>query len=131
MFLGTLTQEVKTKFMEFVYSIANIDGEYAEDEQELIKNYQVELNMPVLPEITDSIYGLIEFFAAQPENVKKVIAFEIYGLILADELISPREQNILDAIEDNFGLDASMLAKIKGLAKELQDVYGKIYDMLS
>lgn len=130
MFLGVLTHEAKTKFMEFVYLIANIDGNYAEDEQELINSYQVELNMPVLPEITDSIDDLLAYFAAQSQNVKKIVVFEIYGLILADDVISPTEQNILDAINNTFGIDTSILTTIKGLVKELQNVYDKIYDVL-
>lgn len=130
MFLGALTHEAKRKFMEFVYLIANIDGNYAEDEQEIINNYQVELNMPVLPEITDSIDDLLAYFADQSQNVKKIVVFEIYGLILADDIISPMEQNILDTINNTFGIDVSILTTIKCLVKELQNVYDKIYDVL-
>lgn len=130
MFLGLLTQEAKIKFLEFVYLIANADGDYAEEEQEVIRNYQMELNISDILEITDSMDDLLEFFSNQPEEVKKIVIFEIYGLIISDRDISLKEQNILDAIDNSFGIDSSKLNEIKDLVSELQGVYEKIYDVL-
>lgn len=129
MFLNALTQEDKTKFMELIYLIANIDDIYSKEEQELVNNYQVELNMPILPEMTDNIDDILAYFAVQSEVIKKIVIFEIYGLILSDCNISPQEQNILDVIDNSFGIEVLTISTIKGLVKELQDVYDKIYDV--
>ena len=40
MFLQVMNMEEKEKFLEFVYKIANVDGEYAEEEQEIIDSYK-------------------------------------------------------------------------------------------
>ncbi|MBV4416537.1 hypothetical protein [Clostridium tyrobutyricum] len=131
MFLNGLTQEERTKFMELVYYIANIDGDYAEEEKELIKNYQVELNMSVLPKMTDSIDDLVSYFAGKSEGLKKIIIFEIYGLIMSDDSISPKEKEIVDDIDRTFGIEVSTMSMIKDLVKKLKNVYDKIYTVLS
>ncbi len=41
MFLQVMNNEEKEKFLELVYKIANIDGEYAQEEEELINNYKL------------------------------------------------------------------------------------------
>lgn len=130
MFLNVLNQEEKNKFMEFVYVVANIDGDYDESEKELVNNYQVELGIKQLPEITDSVEDLINYFSKCLESVKKIIVFEVYGLILSDNVISPEEKKILDSFEKQFAIDNEKLKSIKSLVTELQSVYDKIYDVL-
>ena len=50
MFLQVMNMEEKMKFLEFVYKIANIDGEYAEEEIEIVNSYKNELGINEIPE---------------------------------------------------------------------------------
>lgn len=129
MFLSVLDKEGKTKFLEFAYAVANIDRDYAEEEQQLINSYQIETGILELPAMTNSIDELITYFAAQNTSVKKIVFFEIYGMLLTDNRITSEEKELFTEIESKFGIPSETLDAIKDLIKELQDLYDKIYDV--
>ena len=129
MFLQVMNKEEKEKFMELVYKIANIDGEYAEEEQEIIDSYKNELGLYEIPE-TSSVDGLIEYFSKKEKEMKKIVLFEIIGLINADDKVEKEEGVALNKISECFGLDEKIINKIENVAKKLQDVYDEVYSVL-
>ena len=126
MFLQVMNTEEKMKFLEFVYKIANIDGEYAEEEIEIVNNYKNELGINEIPE-TDDINGIIEYFSTKEEVLKRVIIFETMGLINADNKIEPEEADLLNKMIRSFQLDNAVVDKIDMVTKRLQDVYDDVY----
>ena len=129
MFLNTLNQEEKRKFLSLVYLISQIDGEYADEEKEIVENYKIELGTNEV-DGDANIYDLIEFFASKNIQVKKVVIFEVYGLIISDEKIHKNEEKILNEIKNKFGLDVDTIKAIKGVVDELHNVYQKIFEVL-
>ena len=129
MFLQVMNTEEKEKFLELVYKIANIDGEYAEEEQEIVNSYKNELGLSKVPETSD-IDGLVRYFSAKATELKKIVLFETVGLINADEKIEKEEADLLDKTSGAFGLDKDVVDRIKSVAKKLQDVYDEVYSAL-
>lgn len=129
MFLQVMNTEEKEKFLELVYKIANIDGEYAEEEQEMVNSYKNELGLSKVPETSD-IDGLVRYFSAKATELKKIVLFETVGLINADEKIEKEEADLLDKMSRAFGLDKDVVDRIKSVAKKLQDVYDEVYSAL-
>lgn len=129
MFLQVMNTEEKEKFLELVYKIANIDGEYAEEEQEIVNSYKNELGLSKVPETSD-IDGLVRYFSAKATELKKIVLFETVGLINADEKIEKEEADLLDKMSGAFGLDKDVVDRIKSVAKKLQDVYDEVYSAL-
>lgn len=129
MFLHVMSDEEKGKFLEMVYKIANIDGEFAEEEQEIINSYKSETGVSVIPD-TDNIDGLISYFSGTSDTLKKIILFEIVGLINADDKIEKEEKLILDKLTEKFGLSEGNIEKIKSVAEKLKEVYDEIFDVL-
>ncbi len=129
MFLRIMNQEEKKKFLEFAYKVANIDGEYAEEEQEIIDSYKNELDLDTIGD-TGSIEELIDFFASKTESLKKVILFETVGLVNADDKIEKEESDVLSLMNDKFGFNAEISNKINATAKKLQEVYDEVYNVL-
>ena len=129
MFLQVMNTEEKEKFLELVYKIANIDGEYAEEEQEIVNSYKNELGLSKVPETSD-IDGLVRYFSAKATELKKIVLFETVGLINADEKIEMEEADLLDKMSGAFGLDKDVVDRIKSVAKKLQDVYDEVYSAL-
>ena len=129
MFLQVMNTEEKEKFLELVYKIANIDGEYAEEEQEIVNSYKNELGLSKVPETSD-IDGLVRYFSAKATELKKIVLFETVGLINADEKIEKEEPDLLDKMSGAFGLDKDVVDRIKSVAKKLQDVYDEVYSAL-
>lgn len=126
MFLQVMNMEEKMKFLEFVYKIANIDGEYAEEEIEIVNSYKNELGINEIPE-TDDINGIIEYFSTKEEVLKRIIIFETMGLINTDNKIEPEEADLMDKMVKSFHLDSEVVEKIDMVAKRLQDVYDDVY----
>lgn len=126
MFLQVMNMEEKMKFLEFVYKIANIDGEYAEEEAEIVNSYKNELGINEIPE-TDDINGIIEYFSTKEEVLKRIIIFETIGLINADNKIEPEEADLLNRMVKSFQLDNKVVEKIELVTKKLQDVYDDVY----
>ena len=126
MFLQVMNTEEKMKFLEFVYKIANIDGEYAEEEIEIVNSYKNELGINEIPE-TDDINSIIEYFSTKEEVLKRIIIFETVGLINADNKIEPEEADLMNKMVKSFHLDSEVVEKIDMVAKRLQDVYDDVY----
>lgn len=129
MFLNALNQEDKKKFLELLYKIANCDGEYAEEEAEIIRNYQLELGISEIPE-TATQAELIAYFGEAMETVRKIVLFEIYGLITSDDTIAADERHALHEIADRFRFDQAQVLELETLAEKLRQVYDEIYDAI-
>ncbi|MCI5806526.1 MAG: hypothetical protein MR029_09390 [Clostridium sp.] len=129
MFLQVMNMEEKGKFLELVYKIANADGEYAEEEQEIIDSYKNELELNEIHDTCD-IDGLISYFSGKETRLKKIVLFEIIGLVYADDKLVKEEKDILNKITAIFGLSDEIIENIKITAKKLQDVYDDVYRVL-
>lgn len=115
--------------MELVYKLAHVDGEYAEEEAELVRSYQVELGIEYIKE-TGDIEELVDFFAAQDETARKICLFELLGVVKADGVVSAEETELIDKVQSAFGLTRKTVQTIGVLVEELQNVYDKIYQVL-
>ena len=131
MFLNVLNQEERTKCLELFYLVVNIDGNYAEEEQTLMENYKIELGFAEVPEIKDSLEELINYFSTKSESIRKMLYFEICGLVFADDSVAEEERELLDSIQMKFGIDKERLIQIEELVVELQTVYDRIYAALA
>ena len=126
MFLQVMNTEEKMKFLELVYKVANIDGEFAEEEVEIVNSYKNQLGIDKIPE-TDDINGIIEYFSTKAQALKRIIVFETIGLINADNKIETEETDLIDKMVKCFQLDNEVVEKIDRVAKKLQDVYDEVY----
>lgn len=129
MFLQIMNQEEREKFLEFVYKVANIDGEYAEEEREIINSYKQELGLTEVKD-TAGIDALVDYFSLKSIELKRVIYFETTGLINSDDNIAEKEAEVLFLMKDKFKFDESVVRKIDAAVKKLQTVYDEIYDVL-
>lgn len=129
MFLKVMNDDEKGKFLELVYKVANIDGEYAEDEEELIRSYKNELGVKTIKD-TATLEELIEYFARKNNEIKKVVFFETIGLINADEKIEKEEKEVIVLMQIKFELNEDTYRKLYDVAKKLQSVYDEIFDVI-
>ncbi len=129
MFTHLMNEEEKNKFLELVYKISKIDGEYAQEEEELINSYKNELGLEVI-EDTEPINTLISYFGNKPKELKRIVVFEIYGMILADDKIEKNEEQVLNEIRKEFNFEEGELEDILSLVKRLQNVYDDIYNVI-
>jgi uncharacterized tellurite resistance protein B-like protein len=129
MFLNVMEVEERKKFLELAFKLAQVDGDYAEEEEEIINSYKAELGITEI-EDTLSIDELISYFSSKNDTVKKVVLFEVYGMILADDKLEKSEEEVFDNIKSQFNISADVVEQIVSVADELQNVYDKLYDVL-
>ena len=130
MFLNSMSNEEKTLFLELAYKLANIDGDYAEEEEEIINSYKAELGIFDIGD-TGSIDDIIDFFATRNETVKKIVLFELYGMICADNQIVDAEKVFFEKLRNKFQIPEYLVDRIIEVADELQEVYDKVYEILA
>lgn len=130
MFLKVFNQEDRSNFLELASFVAHCDGNYSEEEEKIINNYKIELEMNEIPNNGKTLSDLITYFAGRTEMIRKVVLFEIYGLILADSKTADKEQEILNQFDSEFQLSTQNKKIIKSLVVKLQNVYDEIYDTL-
>ena len=129
MFANVMNQAEKEKFLELIYKIAQCDDEYSEEEEDLLNNYKIELGLQDVND-TDTLEGLVNFFAVKSKELKKIVFFELYGMIMADSKIEEKEAALIEMIEAAFGLPKSQYVDIIAVADDLRKVYDRIYEVL-
>jgi uncharacterized tellurite resistance protein B-like protein len=129
MFANVMNQSEKEKFLELIYKIAQCDEEYSEEEEEILNNYKAELGMENVND-TDTLEGLVTFFAGKSPELKKIVFFELYGMIMADRKIEKNEAELMEMIEKAFGLPESQYKDIISVAEDLRNVYERVYEVL-
>ncbi|HHQ4317878.1 TPA: hypothetical protein ACSQRH_000381 [Clostridium perfringens] len=130
MFLDVLNKEDKANFLEFVNLIAKCDGEFAEEEKEILNNYMVETGINEIPDNNKNIEDIVEYFSKRDEAVRKIILFEAYGLVLADNKITDEEKEIIMELDKMSGLNKEKLNEVKEVVIRLQKVYDDIYNLI-
>ncbi|SEA29263.1 hypothetical protein SAMN05216349_108125 [Oribacterium sp. KHPX15] len=130
MFLNSMNSDEKEAFLELAYKLAQVDGNYSKDEEDIINSYKAELNIKNVGD-TRSVDELIDFFATRNEPVKKIILFELYGMICADSKIEKSETEMFDKLKSKFDVSDEIIKRITEVADELQTVYDKLYDVLA
>lgn len=127
MFVNLFDQEEKEKFLELIYKMATCDGVYAEEEKELLNNYKIEFGIDQIPD-TLSVHDLVQYFAEKTDDKKKIVLFELYGMVLADDEIGEQEKDLFEEIKKIFALNTEVYDKIEKAAVTLKEAYDAVYD---
>ena len=129
MFVNLFDQEEKEKFLELIYKMATCDGVYAEEEKELLNNYKIEFGIDQIPD-TLSVHDLVQYFAEKTDDKKKIVLFELYGMVLADDEIGEQEKDLFEEIKKIFALNTEVYDKIEKAAVTLKEAYDAVYDAI-
>ena len=129
MFVNLFDQEEKEKFLELIYKMASCDGVYAEEEKELLNNYKIEFGIEQIQD-TLSVQELVKYFAKKTDEKKRIVLFELYGMVLADDEIGKREKDLFEEIKKTFGMNTAVYDKIEKAAVTLKEAYDAVYDAI-
>lgn len=129
MFATLFTTEEKVKFLALVYACAKCDGTYTEDEEELVNSYKRELGIESIDE-SAPLDTLIDYFGEKPPQIRKIVFFEIYGMVMSDDKIAKEEMAIMGMMKERFAMDDETYNRIIDAANQLQEAYDLIYHVL-
>ena len=126
MFVNVMNQGEKENFLELVYKMATCDGVYAEEEKELVTNYKLELNLKDIPD-TKTVSELLDYFSEKSSALRRIVFFELYGMVMADGEIEKNEKEIMEELKSKFALDEKGYADMIMAADMLKDAYDRVY----
>ena len=122
-----LNREEKEKFFELIYKLASCDGVFREEEQELIEGCRRELDIRDNPD-TGSFENLADYFGRCDDRVKKIVLFEVCGIILADNEVGENEQKAFDYLKEALAVDEQ--EEIISIANDLKLIQDRIKDIV-
>jgi len=129
MLLMKLKNEEKFAFLGLAYYIANIDGEFEQEEKDIIQEYCAEMG------IESTEYNMSEFNLQETINKiktpksQKIVLLELMILIHSDDKYHKFEQNIIDKIANNFQISQNDLNIYSQWGKMASSLYmqGKLF----
>ena len=112
MFLEQLSDTNKERFVELAYKLAYSNRDFPESQQKLLGRFMKECGIKYVPNTTTR-EELIASFADQNEQVRLIVYYEIYMLLISDEEIDADETKVLGALRSAFGISEENAVKIQ------------------
>jgi hypothetical protein len=108
MFLNQLAPAEKDAFLELAYYVAHSDSDFSIDQQDIIKQYCLEMN--IKDNASDVKTFDLDATLSKFKNNKsqRIILLEIMALIYSDEHLHNEEKIILDAMSKKYKLNDSL-----------------------
>lgn len=120
MYLNKLNENQKGLFLQLVYAAAMANGEYVEQEKAIIETYCREMDTEFDPkDATNDVDAVISVLSSiSTDEEKRIIVFEVMGLILADYTYDDAEKGFMGKLSAAFGVDKAYIDKCEMLIDE-------------
>ena len=130
MFLSVLDIEEKDAFMNLLYNVAKIDGNFTETEKAYINAYSVEMGLEMASEnaYVNTNEELIEQLSASSKRNQKVIYIELIGLMLTDGM-HKSEKAFLDVLAKEFSISEDETTEIIKWVEDITPMYRKGFEL--
>jgi len=108
MFLNRLSQEEKKAFLELAYYMAKVDDNFMDEQKEIISQYCFEMSIDDI-NFDENKFDLLKVLKhfKNPKS-QKIVLLEIMALVYADNILHPKEQEVLEIMCKEFGLDENL-----------------------
>lgn len=119
MFLSVLNDQEKELFLALSIHAANANGDFNEDEEELIKSYCYEMNILFFnPSKIATMDEITTYFKASKEKTKRIIALELIGLLNVDGTYDEQEKCFSSQFFKQIGLKEEKIEEITDAVDE-------------
>lgn len=117
MYLKLLNSKEKDLFLEMANILASSDGNYSEDEKEIINCYCDEMQIPFKQNIvTRPVEDIVdEINQICNEDVKRIFIYELIGLAKVDGDYDENERRIVSNMENIFDMETGFALKCEEL----------------
>lgn len=96
MYLAILNDEQKNLFLNIAKKLASTDGDFSEDERQVIDGYCHEMSVSVVKKLDIAKEDMIERLGSISNTIeKKIIVFEFAGLVMVDSNFDESERVLL------------------------------------
>ena len=131
MYLSSLDLKQKKAFLDACLHIIKADCSIARAELELIDEFTTEMNIKSKkdPDLTFDA-AIIQLNSVSTNLQRKQILIELVRLVNADNIIQPREEQMIKFVMDIFKISKLDYDKLVALVKDLAKVRRAINDYL-
>ena len=132
MYLSSLDLKQKKAFLDACLHIIKADGSIARSELELLDEFTTEMNIKSKkdPDLTFDA-AIIQLNSVSTNLQRKQILSELVRLVNADNVIQPREEQMIKFVMDVFKISKLDYDKLVALVKDLAKVKRAINDYLT
>lgn len=131
MFLHLLNNEQKELFLDLAIKAAEANGVVELEEKNLLKAFSIEMQIPSrykTEKTTDEI--LAQLSKISNEREKKILSFELIGILLADGTYDDKEKVFITQISEQSNIPIDEIEKMINVIDEYKAVYNKICDIV-
>ena len=151
MFLGMIGNQCRKDFLELAIELCMADGNFADDEREMLRQYGVEVGV-VGTESAEVMMNRYEKAITEKENngedsckrdfrihtlierikdnsderERKIILFELLGLAYADDNFAEEEKKFIREAKEVFGIEDEFVEKAMLLLEQYMELQEKI-----
>lgn len=127
MYLAILNDEQKNLFLNIAKKLASTDGNFSEDERQVIDGYCHEMSVSVVKKLDIAKEDMIERLGSISNTIeKKIIVFEFAGLVMADSNFDESERVFLKQIAEKFDIDLNYINKCEKVFQRYIELQNEI-----
>lgn len=131
MFLQSMSNKQKDLFMKLAIKVAEAKGVAEIAEKNLLKTYGIEMGITPLYETDSNTNDIIRELAnISNEKTKKIIIFEILGLMTSYSDFNDMEKKFVDDLAKAFSISNEQCDEMLKFLKEYSELYGKIANLI-
>ncbi len=122
MFLNQLTEKEKEAFISLSIHAAKSNGEFAEEERNMISEYCKEMNLVFVADDIMKLDEIFDLFAKADIEEKRIALLELLGLMYADGSFDNLENQFVKNFIHAIGLTEEELVKQEELLKKYMEI---------
>ena len=128
MFLPSLNNRQKELFRDICIFVAFSDNDYSDSEKKVLSSYCTEMDIPYseIASSKDIDTAIDEIVKISNDVDKRAIAFEILGMVLADEIYDKAEYECINKYSLKSGIPMARLDLMADLVKKIYSMNDEI-----
>ena len=131
MYLNKLQDTEKSLFLDAAILLSDSDGNMSDQEKEIILQLCEEMQIkPAFSSSRQLEVVLREMSLISDLKTKKIIVFELAGVILADSVFDKGEKKLIIQIAESLSLDRAFAFQAVSLVKAISGLYELVAQMI-
>jgi len=131
MFLHTMTDTQKKLFMKLAIKAAEANGIVELEEKNMLKAYGIEMGIKPIYETDAKTEDIIsELKEICDDKTKRIIVFEILGIMMSDSEYDEKEKAFVDEIISAFSIPSNQKEEMLELLTEYANVFKRISNLI-
>lgn len=132
MFLNELNDKEKKNFLELAYHAMRADETIDPKEHEMFQNFRAEVRLSEAdyPLTNKPLNLIIADFQAAKKRTRKIVMFELWGIILADDAYAESERKLINELAAAWNFKQFEVTKIKRWVQDFNEMLGEAYRFL-